>query len=234
MRRAALLALTAASLHSLGNADLIWDNKELEAASPPVGTERAVTFAYQNPGLTPVHIDSVQVSCGCLATQLSKTRVAHGERGILTARLRTVGVSLPRLVRIEIRTAEDPLHPTRLQIRLRPPTTLEPAFLLWESAKDPGKKTAQLTIPEGWSARLGSTAKTLPFVSSLERETLSSVWTIRIAPIPGAHAGDYELPIECQAGTSGTAAETRSLFLRITQEPSPQGSASDSPQRLGP
>ena len=233
MHRAALLALTIAGLNSLGDADLIWETKELEASAPLAGAETTLTFTYQNPGPTPVQIESVQASCGCLATQLSKTRVAHGERGTLTARLRTVGISLPRLVRIEIRTSENPLHPTRLQIRLRPPATLEPAFLLWESAKNPAKKTAQLTIPEGWSARLGSAAKTVPFLTSLERETLSNVWTIRIALAPGAQAGDYELPIEYRAGTSTTAAETRSLFLRIAPETSPPGPASDSPQRPG-
>ncbi len=57
------------------------------------GTVVEFTFKFTNTGKTPLLIAHVRTTCGCTATEWTRTPVAPGERGFVTARFNTSGTS---------------------------------------------------------------------------------------------------------------------------------------------
>ena len=64
---------------------LVWKSETIDVGSIPQGTPKPIVFEFKNTGKTPVILTNVQGSCGCTATNYTKTAVKPGEKGTVTA-----------------------------------------------------------------------------------------------------------------------------------------------------
>lgn len=205
-------------LLGLGNAlgDLVWENPTQSVAAPPSGKEARVMFPFQNTGTYPLHIETIQTSCACLTAELSKRVIAAGERGTLTAKIRTIGKPASRTATIELVTAEAPSKPIRLQFEIQEPFTpsIEPALLWWEAGGDPRPRTAIVRLPKDAVLKTPQLPAESPFYSTVTSPTDDLVWKIAITPRRNDAPAEAQLPLEYLLPKSG-APEKLTLFLRI-------------------
>ncbi|MGL5113323.1 MAG: DUF1573 domain-containing protein [Flavobacterium sp.] len=64
---------------------LEWKSATIDVGSIPQGTPKPIVFEFKNTGKTPVILTNVQGSCGCTATNYTKTPIAPGKSGTVTA-----------------------------------------------------------------------------------------------------------------------------------------------------
>ncbi|MFY8112528.1 MAG: DUF1573 domain-containing protein [Flavobacterium sp.] len=64
---------------------LVWKAETIDVGSIPQGTPKPIVFEFKNTGKTPVILTNVQGSCGCTATNYTKTPIAPGKSGTVTA-----------------------------------------------------------------------------------------------------------------------------------------------------
>jgi hypothetical protein len=216
MRLVFLLVIAGLWTPVATRADLVWEKPRQETTAPLPGTESRVPFVFQNTGSAPVTIESVSASCSCLRTELSNRSIAPGERGTLTAILRTVGLPASRTARIELTTAEAPSRPYRVELHIvQPaPVTLEPAILWWNANTPLSPQTAILRVPKGTSVRIVPPAVAAPFEATLEGGPGEESFRVTVLPASTAKPAEACLPLE-YTRPGGAAAETRTLFLRI-------------------
>jgi hypothetical protein len=69
---------------------------EHSAGSIPRGAVVEHTFKFTNTGKTPLLIANVRTTCGCTATEWTRTPVAPGESGVVKARFDSTGKSGPQ------------------------------------------------------------------------------------------------------------------------------------------
>ncbi|MEI6715168.1 MAG: DUF1573 domain-containing protein [Verrucomicrobiota bacterium] len=196
--------------------ELVWENPPQSIAAPPSGKEARVLFPFQNTGLSPLHIETIQTSCACLTAELSKRVIAPGERGTLTASIRTIGKPAARTARIELVTAEAPSQPIRLQFQIQEPFTpsIEPALLWWKVGGDTRPRTAIIHLPKGAVLTTPQVPAESPFHSTVTGPTDDLVWKIEITPRRIDTSAEAQLLLEYQQPRSDTA-EKLTLFLRI-------------------
>jgi hypothetical protein len=64
---------------------IIWKSESIDVGNIPQNTPKPIVFEFKNTGKTAVIITNVQGSCGCTATDYTKTPIAPGKTGIVTA-----------------------------------------------------------------------------------------------------------------------------------------------------
>lgn len=64
---------------------LTWKSEILDLGEIPQGTPRSIDFEFKNTGDKAVVITKVQASCGCTATEYTKTQIQPGETAKVTA-----------------------------------------------------------------------------------------------------------------------------------------------------
>ncbi len=62
-----------------------WKNETIDLGNIAQGTPKSVDFEFKNTGKTDVIITNVKASCGCTATDYTKTPVKSGQSGKVTA-----------------------------------------------------------------------------------------------------------------------------------------------------
>jgi hypothetical protein len=129
-----LIGLVAVGLAARANAELKWEQKEVDL-HPSFSDATAVAhFKYENAGSKPVHIASVQTSCGCTVASLKSNDVAPGDKGEIIATL-TIGGRTGTQQKAVTVTTDDPAQPqTILMLKAVIPTLLEvqPIFVFWK------------------------------------------------------------------------------------------------------
>ena len=91
------------------------------------------TFEFTNTGNVPLELKSVQASCGCTTPDWTRTPIAPGEKGTVTAAYSTVGRPGQFSKTITVTTKTEPEHREVLTIRgnvLKKEPTLEEQFPL--------------------------------------------------------------------------------------------------------
>jgi hypothetical protein len=71
------VAVTASSI--------LWKSESIDVGQIPQNTPKPIIFEFKNTGKTAVIITNVQGSCGCTATDYTKTPIAPGKSGTVTA-----------------------------------------------------------------------------------------------------------------------------------------------------
>ena len=66
-------------------ASIVWKSESIDVGNIPQNTPKPIVFEFKNTGKTAVIITNVQGSCGCTATDYTKTPIAPGKTGIVTA-----------------------------------------------------------------------------------------------------------------------------------------------------
>ena len=64
---------------------ILWKNETINVGEIPQNKPKPIDFEFENTGKTPVLITNVQGSCGCTATNYTKTPIAPGKTGVVTA-----------------------------------------------------------------------------------------------------------------------------------------------------
>lgn len=64
---------------------ILWKSESIDVGTIPQGKPKAIIFEFKNTSKTAVIITNVQGSCGCTATDYTKTPVLPGKSGLITA-----------------------------------------------------------------------------------------------------------------------------------------------------
>lgn len=66
-------------------AGIVWKSESIDLGEIPQGKPKAIEFEFKNTGKTAVIITNVKASCGCTATDYTKTPIQPGETAKITA-----------------------------------------------------------------------------------------------------------------------------------------------------
>jgi hypothetical protein len=64
---------------------VVWKSETIDVGTIPQNTPKPIVFEFKNTGKTAVIVTNVQGSCGCTATDYTKTPIAPGKSGTVTA-----------------------------------------------------------------------------------------------------------------------------------------------------
>lgn len=64
---------------------IVWNSETIDVGAIPQNTPKPIVFEFKNTGKTAVIVTNVQGSCGCTATNYTKTPIAPGKSGTVTA-----------------------------------------------------------------------------------------------------------------------------------------------------
>ena len=70
---------------TISNSVIAWKSETIDLGEIPQGSPKAMDFEFKNTGKKAVLITNVQGSCGCTATDYTKTEIASGKSGKVTA-----------------------------------------------------------------------------------------------------------------------------------------------------
>lgn len=85
--RFTMLALTLAlmSFSVVTTSPILWKSEQIDLGEIPQNVPKSIDFEFTNTGNTPVTITNVKASCGCTATDYTKTIIQSGETAKVTA-----------------------------------------------------------------------------------------------------------------------------------------------------
>jgi hypothetical protein len=64
---------------------IVWKSESIDVGQIPQNTPKPIVFEFKNTGKTAVLVTNVQGSCGCTATDYTKTPIAPGKSGMVKA-----------------------------------------------------------------------------------------------------------------------------------------------------
>jgi hypothetical protein len=64
---------------------IVWKSETIDVGQIPQNTPKPIIFEFKNTGKTTVLVTNVQGSCGCTATNYTKTPIEPGKSGTVTA-----------------------------------------------------------------------------------------------------------------------------------------------------
>lgn len=74
-----------ASKVAVTDSSIVWKSESIDVGNIPQNIPKPIVFEFKNTGKTAVIVTNVQGSCGCTATDYTKTPIAPGKSGIVTA-----------------------------------------------------------------------------------------------------------------------------------------------------
>lgn len=199
------------------HAELEWETVSAELTVPASGQVRH-SFRFKNTGLETVHIESAKSSCSCVVVELGALSIAPGQGGELVAVSKPAPASPPgseRGARIEVTTAEAPVRPHLLKIKLRTArvASLEPAVLWWKAGGPAAAKETQVLVPTGAAVRLSEDALQSTEVDCVLAEPKDGKVVLSVRPRSTRQRLDLRLPLEFTL--PGSPPERRTLFIRV-------------------
>jgi hypothetical protein len=69
----------------VASSSIVWKSESIDVGQIPQNTPKPIVFEFKNTGKTPVLVTNVQGSCGCTATDYTKSPIAPGKSGTVTA-----------------------------------------------------------------------------------------------------------------------------------------------------
>jgi hypothetical protein len=76
---------TLASKLTSTTSTIVWKSETIDVGTIPQNTPKPIVFEFKNTGKTALIVTNVQGSCGCTATNYTKTPIAPGKSGTVTA-----------------------------------------------------------------------------------------------------------------------------------------------------
>jgi hypothetical protein len=180
-----LTLLIGFCLTNLAHGELKFEKTELEL-HPSVADATAVAhFKYENTGPKPVHIASVQTSCGCTVATLKTNDVAPGDKGDITATLNIGNRTGTQTKAITVNT-DDPAHPqTVLTLRAIIPTLLDvqPIFVFWKQDEEMKPKVITAKAPKDSPVKSITVTSSDPDITTkVEAGIGAKEWKISVLP----------------------------------------------------
>lgn len=217
LKRSLILCLLL-SAGARAGAELEWETLSAELTSPPAGQVRH-SFRFKNTGRETIHIENAKSSCSCIMVELGERNIAPGESGELVAVSKPAPGSPPgseRGARIEVTTAEAPVKPHILRIKLRTDREagLEPAVLWWQAGAPALAKETVVQVPFGTAVRLTDEALQHAEVECVLSEVKNGGTAI-LSVRPRSTRQPLELRLPLEFTSPGKTPERRTLFLRV-------------------
>ena len=192
-----LIVLTTLFLVARSNAQLKWEQTELEL-HPSFSDQTAVAhFKYENTGSKPVHIASVKPSCHCTVATLKSNDVAPGEKGEITATL-DIGNRTGAQHKVVTVTTDDAAKPTLLTLNAVIPSLLEvqPTFIFWNQTEPLSPKIITVKAPKDSPVtKLTVTSSNPEITAKLDKGDEPKEWKISVLPKDRARVQDAALTI---------------------------------------
>lgn len=180
-----LILLMASCLTSPGYAELKFEQTELELHPSVTDANAVAHFKYENTGSKPVHIASVQTSCGCTVASLKSNDVAPGDKGEIIATL-NIGNRTGKQHKTVTVMTDDPAHPqTVLTLNAVIPTLLEvqPIFVFWK--QDEPLQPKVITVKAGKDSpvtKVAVTSSDPEITTKVEAGAEAKQWKINVLP----------------------------------------------------
>jgi hypothetical protein len=76
---------TLVSKVAVAASTIVWKSETIDVGNIPQNTPKPIVFEFKNTGKTTVLVTNVQGSCGCTATNYTKTPIEPGKSGTVTA-----------------------------------------------------------------------------------------------------------------------------------------------------
>ena len=166
-------------------AQLKFEQTEVELHPSPTDTNAVAHFKYENTGSKPIHIASVQTSCGCTVASLKSNDVAPGDKGEITATLNIGNRTGMQQKTVTVMT-DDPEHPqTVLTLRAVIPTLLEiqPIFVFWNQNEAAKPKTIKVkTGHDSPVTKITVTSSDPDITAKVEPGDAPKEWKVSVLP----------------------------------------------------
>ena len=81
----AFLAATICLMSFASLTAISWKSETIDVGEIPQGKPKTIVFEFKNTGKSDVLISNAQGSCGCTATDYTKTAIKAGQSGTITA-----------------------------------------------------------------------------------------------------------------------------------------------------
>ena len=179
-----LVLLFGLSLTSLAYGDLKFEKTEVDIRPSPTDTTAVAHFKYENTGTKPIHIASVQTSCGCTVATLKSNDVAPGDKGEITATL-NIGNRMGMQTKAITVNSDDPAHPqTILTLKADIPVLLEvqPIFVFWKQDDEMKPKIITVTAPKDSPVKKITVTSTDPDITAKVEPDGPKKWNVSVVP----------------------------------------------------
>jgi hypothetical protein len=181
----ATLAAIFLSAFSTAQAQLAFEQTEIELHPKATDAEAIAVFKYENKGTKPIKITSVKSSCGCTVASSKQDDVAPGEKGEVTANFKIGGRTGIQQKAITV-TTDDPTQSTiNLMLKAVIPVSLEvqPNFVFWENGEAPNPKTIKVTAGKDVKVTKIDVTSTGPeFTTKVDNGAKPGEFTITVTP----------------------------------------------------
>ncbi len=180
-----------------GHAELKWEQTVIELHPAPGDASAVGTFKYRNEGDQPVHVKSVETSCGCTTTSKMKDVIAPGDSGEIAATLKIASrlgtVTLNKTVTVETDDPKAPVTELTLHAIVPPTIELQPSFVYWQNTNRP--KPQVITVKIAKEAKHIKVASSNPEFSTKVTSAGANQFKIEVQPHNTSHEASATLTI---------------------------------------
>ncbi len=180
-------------------AELAWEQTQVELHPKPGDAEAIANFKFQNKGDKPVKITAVRTSCGCTAAASKKDDLAPGEKGEITATFKFGGRTgvQQKTITVETDDAAQPSTNLLLKAVIAQPVEIQPVLLYWESGEALKPKTIKFKANKDVSiTKVDVTSSTPEFTSKVEKGSAPGEYNITVVPKDTSHPANATLTIK--------------------------------------
>ena len=172
-------------LLSSAQAQLTWEQTQIEL-HPKIGEAEVVAqFKYENKTDKTINIKNVRSSCGCTVASLKKNDVAPGEKGEVTATFKIGGRTgaQQKSVTVETDDATQPITNLLLKAVIPEAVQIQPAFVFWENGEAPKPKKITVTAgPEVKMTKLDVASSSPDFATKVDKGKKAGEFVITVTP----------------------------------------------------
>ncbi len=170
---------------SFAQAQLAWEQTQIEL-HPKAGDEEAIAnFKYENKGKTPLKITSVKTSCGCTAASTKKDEVAPGEKGEVVATFKIGGRTglQQKSITVETNDPSQPATTLMLKAMIEQPVEVQPTFVYWQAGEAPKAKLVKVKASKDVAlTKIDVTSSSPEFSTKVEKGSGPGEFTISVQP----------------------------------------------------
>jgi len=185
LKATALLGALFFGVWATAQAQLAWEQTQIELHPKAGDAEAVANFKYENKGKTPIKITSTKSSCGCTVASLKKDTVAPGEKGEVVATFKIGGRTGVQQKTVTVET-DDPTQPvTNLLLKavIEQPIELLPTFVFWQTGEAPKAKVVKLKASKDVALTKVDVISSTPlFTATVEKGGAPGEFTISVVP----------------------------------------------------
>lgn len=183
MKLRKLLSALACCLlaHASTEAELVFENTEIEIQSGFLDTSAEALFRFTNTGDQPVVITDLKSSCGCTVPQLEKRQYAPGEGGEIKALFNFGGRRGTQRKQVTVTTA-DKRYPLNFITHIPEWASVQPQLLRWKLDDPVAPKEVRVKIAAPDKVKLVPPNMNLQHFTVMETKVAENEWVYSLMP----------------------------------------------------